>query len=71
MTNKDFIGLAVVAVFLVVIFSFMKNKPAVVVGRDAPLPTNLYTNGARSNAQSNNVASRVNFHQQPVGNNYS
>jgi hypothetical protein len=70
MSNKDFIAIVVLGVFLVVIFSFAKNMPSVsVVRRDAPLPINLYTNGV-ANGNTNDVMSRTNFRQQPVGNNY-
>jgi hypothetical protein len=67
MRNADFIGLTVLLVFLVVIISTAKNKPSVqVANRPSPLPVNQYTNGV-ANGNTNDVESRKNFRQQPVG----
>lgn len=72
MTNRDMIFIAVIAVFLVFIVSQMQHAPAVLVGAHSgpKLPINQYTNGV-ANGNTNDVATRVNFLQQPVGNNYS
>lgn len=67
MSNADFVGLAILGVFLVIIISMAKNKPSVqVANRPAPLPVNKYTNGV-ADGNTNNVNNYVNFRQQPVG----
>lgn len=67
MKNFDLMCLGVVAVILIGLWWFSNRHPARIVDRQSPLPSGLYTNGAPSEAQSNNVAPRVNFRQQPVG----
>ena len=72
MTNAELIFIAIVGVFLVLIASQAKHHPQVATPMaDGPkLPINQYTNGV-ADGNTNNVSSRVNFLQQPVGNNYS
>jgi DMSO reductase anchor subunit len=71
MTNSELIMVGILGVFLVFIFSMMYHNPTVTTyNTPAPLPINLYTNGV-ANGNTNDVANRVNFLQQPVGNNYS
>ena len=70
MKNVDLICFGIIIMFLVLIWSVMQHMPAV-RDRRSPLPSGLYTNGAPSVAQSNQVLQRVNFQQQPTGSNYS
>lgn len=67
MKNFDVMCLVVVAAILGVMWWFAKKHPATIRDRQSPLPSGLYTNGAPSQAQSNNVKQRINFRQQPVG----
>lgn len=67
MRNLDLMCIAAIALILILLWRFAKKHPAVIRDRQSPLPSGLYTNGAPSQAQSNNVKQRVNFEQQPVG----
>lgn len=67
MKNVDLICIGVIALVLIIMWRFAKKHPAVPKDRISPLPSGLYTNGAPSQAQSNNVKQRINFQQQPVG----
>lgn len=71
MSNSDLIMVGILGVFLVFILSMMYHNPSkTIANTPAPLPINLYTNGV-ANGNTNDVANRTNFLQQPVGNNYS
>lgn len=70
-TNQDLIGIAIIIGFVLIIGSIMKYHPAIgIADRPAPLPINQYTNGTLD-GNTNNVDTRRNFRQQPVGGNYS
>lgn len=67
MRNLDLLCIGAIALILILLWWFAKKHPATIRNTPSPLPSGLYTNGAPSQAQSNNVAPRVNFQQQPVG----
>jgi hypothetical protein len=67
--NRDLVYVGVVAIFLVAIYAMMRRNPAGGLDRKPPEPINQYTSGAISNGM--DVMSRMNFHQQPVGGNFS
>lgn len=71
MKNIDLICIGVIGLVLLLMWRFAQLHPAMIRNRPSPLPSGLYTNGALSIAESNNIKDRINFQQQPVGNNFS
>ena len=67
MKNIDLICLAIILIVIGLMWRFAHMHPATIRDTPSPLPSGLYTNGAPSQALSNNVKDRVNFQQQPVG----
>lgn len=68
MKNSDVVVIGLLVIFFVAIWAIMKHAPAMHFhDRPSPLPSGLATNGAPSVEQSNNVAQRVNFQEQPYG----
>lgn len=72
MKNFDLMCIAVI-VLLIGLAIYWSNKHPAAAIRDtvSPLPSGLYTNGTPRGGNSNEVLQRVNFQQQPVGNNFS
>lgn len=72
MKNFDLVCLGIIAAILAVMVYWSNRHPAAAIRNTvSPLPSGLYTNGTPRGGNSNDVKDRVNFRQQPVGNNFS
>ncbi len=66
MTNKDLCFMAIIAGLLIIAWAWAERHPARFLSTGPALPINLKTNGV-ADGNTNNVANRVNFQQQPYG----